>query len=158
MSLHNYISDILIKKPLSDDDIKNNNIKNIILYKDLYGKNLSKLFGKYNHIIILYPTINTSDGHWTLLYLHNGMIRYFDSYGKPADYWIHKLKLPIEPVLENLNLPYNDYQYQKNGDVSTCGRWCILRAKFSKLTDEQFKRTFSKKITLTPDEMVSLII
>ena len=83
----------IIKKPLSDDDIKQILGKSckIIMYPDLE---------KYNSIDLLLPSPNdfciilliedqnkyNISGHWVALLKYNGIYEFFDPYGNPPDF------------------------------------------------------------------------
>lgn len=172
-------------EPLTDTDIKQYfPSAKIISSSDI---------GKYNSIDQLIPTEKGSIfiiyeskpnfGHWVLFSKYPpNVLEYFDSYGGKIDApinWVNKQKqiaLDLEPYLTNLlektknkDLIYSSKNFQKqstikNGDVSTCGRHCILRAKTLEndnqgLSDYIKMMNEIKKITgFDYDEIVSGII
>ena len=61
----------------------------IITYDQLNDiKDIRQLFRNTNKIIILYLLQSKNMGHYTTLFLNKDGLNYFDSYGKPADYWL----------------------------------------------------------------------
>jgi len=140
-----------IKKQLSTDisnkDIefyfKNKNV--IMLYKDLnkYNSIYEILPNEKDFKIILIET-EPYKGHWVAILRYNDIIEQFDSYGLSIDEeldFIPPRKLrqlgQVDDLLTNLILDtmddndeciYNaDDLQQDNPNISTCGRWCILR-------------------------------
>jgi hypothetical protein len=167
MALKEYIQDVILKKCFSDQDIRKNGCYNIKLYHQLKNINsVNKLLGPEKCCMLLVPTINEYDGHWCYLFRNDrDQIEFFDSYGKHPDYWLAKSKVKTYPYLTDILLKsgepivYNEFPFQSKGnDISTCGRWAILRHKFRNLNKDRFASCFGNKITLKPDELCSLLI
>ena len=171
--LKNYIRDTLVPKSLTDTDLHRNGISNIVSYSDLENLSSINQLPLQEGLILLYQLEDENTGHWTSLFRNSdGLVEYFDPYGKKPDHWLFKMKSYNNeyPYLTQLLLQeqkdtdqpvvYNEVAFQKNGsDISTCGRWCILRLKYKNLPLDMFQKCFGfNKISLTSDELVSLII
>lgn len=144
---------------LSDGDIMELMDGNavIVRYSDIRKySTIEELLGKDDVVFILYES-RPHFGHWTVLIRdQNRQIEYFDSYGKPLDYYIDKIPEPFksesgqnEKWLSKLLLEYdgpisyNQYKFQKlDQNVKDCGRWSVLRAKLKDLPLESFKTLF----------------
>lgn len=171
--LKNYIRDTLVPKPLTDTDVHRNGIDNIVSYSDLEKLSSINQLPLEEGVILLYQLEDESTGHWCSLFRNSdGLVEFFDPYGKKPDHWLFKMKsynneypfltqlLLQEQEEENKPIVYNEVSFQKNGDdIATCGRWCVLRLKYKNLPLDIFQTYFGfNKITLTSDELVSLII
>ncbi len=113
---------------------------NILKYNDLQNKNISSIFQNNNYVILLIES-QPNNGHWVcLLRYDDGTIEYFDSYAKPIDYFINKLKhspnsIPyLSDILDNYisetnnKVIYNGLKFQVNdSDINTCGRHVVFR-------------------------------
>lgn len=153
----------------------------IITYDKLknYNKIEDLLNGNNSYCFLLYTTEALNCGHWTLLCRHNDYIEYWDSYGGTVDNplkWISnekKKELKIfEPYLQQLlkktklDVYFNpiDYQSSKDNDISTCGRYCVLRLKTILDYEMDLKAFYNMMLSLkkhynmTFDELVSDII
>jgi hypothetical protein len=129
----------------------------LTLYKNLIKYNtIDELLREARYIIILYETTKNY-GHWCCLFKNNkNSIEFFDSYGiRPDD----ELKYSTElfrkknkmnfPLLTYLllecpyNIEYNQYKLQKmTKDISTCGRWVLLRCLLSNFNIDNFYKIF----------------
>ncbi len=162
---------------LSSDDISDyldGKIK-IITYKELRKyQSIDQLLHPYDVVAILYET-RPNYGHWTLMYKMNGMIYFFDSYGLVID---DELKFVNENLREQLGesykyltrlvylspyeLDYNPYQFQDlKKNVTTCGRWVLLRYSWRELNIDQFYQLLKKlrkEYNLTYDQIVTKLI
>lgn len=127
-------------------------------------------------IVLLYE-IQKNFGHWvTILETPEG-IEHFDSYGYapdselsfiPEHYKIktHQnekslLKLLLDADEHNNQINYNNYVFQGEPPISTCGRWVILRNLLNDLTIDEFHQGVmktSQQLGITPDQLVTLII
>jgi len=94
-------ADKLIKKPLSDTDIKRilGRATKLITYPDLAKyTDINQLLPAPNDFaVILIVEDETQDvisGHWTALLKYDNVFEFFDPYGNPPDY---DLKITAEP-------------------------------------------------------------
>lgn len=106
-------------------------------------------------------------GHWCLVIEHLNDILMFDPYGASlTEQWNYvKGHFKTEPYLINLlnksgmKVYNNTEQYQGKGyEINTCGRWCILRAMYESLNEEQFYNRVVElchEMRLSPDNMVT---
>lgn len=123
-------------------------------------------------IIILYET-KPDFGHWVLITKTPEGIEHFDSYGYEPDGEFefipehfkkesnqdYKYLLHILSKRDDVN--YNQYKFQQDGDIATCGRWCIFRHMFNTLTTDQFANMViktSKQLQITPDQLVCIVV
>jgi len=160
---------------LSDDDIRrlNPNTK-ILLYEDVKKfPTIQHLLDPFDCAIILYEwkrTQETSIGHYiAVVALPDGTIEHFDSYGILPDNELKQIKnmssnykkmtgqdqqyLLKLYIKSPYQISYNQYKLQSlSDDISTCGRFAVLRTIFKNLTLEQFKDLFIGKKN-TPDEI-----
>lgn len=142
-------------RELENDPIDNFQISNydismskVLLYKDLANfDTIEGLFGNEIMIFLLYQPLQGLMGHWVLLSKFGNTIEYFCSYGNKPDYPItHWYKdgqhLFLGELLSNrkdLYIVYNAFRFQKqSSDISTCGRWCVFRARANNLPLENF--------------------
>lgn len=127
----------------------------IFMYKSLsrFIDKPEKFFSilkKNKMIFILYPTLSSYDGHWCLFIENKYGIIFFDSYGLDIDHEKHLIN-PINLIMGDslvnflkiifINTPYtyNKYPFQLLGDeVNTCGYWCVHRAIFKHLSNEDY--------------------
>lgn len=172
----------LEEEPLSDADIRNIVGHECIVapysfLRTIY--NLDQLFFRYPACILLYRT--TKDyGHWVcLVYNKNSKILYyFDSYGKPMDYWLQKQdqrtreslgqggdylsglvhRAMIYGGLNGFSVSTKALQSSDN-HVASCGRYSALRALSPNLSNEEFIRLISddKGYGTVTDKNVSLL-
>ena len=120
-------------------------------------------------IALLYETA-PGFGHWTALLTREGgrLIEHFDSYGLRPDAelkWVpeayrdafsatapHLVRLLYDT---GLPIDYSEFRLQGRGDIATCGRWVVARARNAILTAAQFAqgvRDLAKSRGETPDE------
>jgi len=131
---------------VSSEDLKNilgDDLK-IITFSDLKNYNdIYELLPKKKDYCVIFYTDDIKNGvnigHWTCLMRYKNYFEFFDSYGLTVN---EELKF-ISPdkrkrygeetdYLENLLKPvkhnYNHHDFQAwNDEVSTCGRWVIIR-------------------------------
>jgi len=171
-----------IKNPLTGSEINKalNGRAKIITYKDvLKFENIDELFKPYDAVVLLYLT-SENYGHWVALIRHPptkkyplGFIEHTDSYGIIPDEELNyapsgfrKEHNMVKPHLLDLyygsGLPveYNDNRLQKmSKEVSTCGRWVILRILFREVPLEKFVKFIktAKDLGITQDQLVALL-
>jgi hypothetical protein len=154
---------------LSDSDI-GKYIKNIVQYENLHRLNAEQLVNMLPLVILYQPNKNDPDmGHWTLLHRVPGSIEFFDSYGFRPDeefkvigyqqpHYIAKMLLKLMPLNK---ISYSPYKFQNmNDNITTCGRWVIVRNMFGSYDIDKFSRAImevSTALNITPDELVSRI-
>lgn len=136
----------------------NNNCK-IITYSKLSNfDDIDSVIGSKKYVVILFET-RKYYGHWCCLFKNNkGSIEFFDSYGiMPDDELKYSSKVfrknnnMFLPHLTYLllvcpyNIEYNNYKFQKmKKNISTCGRWCIVRCLLSDINIDDFYDLFKK--------------
>lgn len=118
-------------------------------------------------ILILYPTLSPTVGHWTIVTYHNGTLEFFDSYGIQPDH--EKLLISnnvlnrtgaslnfLTSILKKSKYDYNNYEFQEyRKGVNTCGRWCADRFNNRELSINQYKNyVLSSKGNMTLDQWV----
>jgi hypothetical protein len=147
---------------LSDSDIRHNGI-NVLLYHQLRGMTSQNVLNSLP-LAILYQ-VKPEEGHWTLLHRTPEGIEHFDPYGIVVDKefesleWKqpHYLAKILEQLSKTMQVNYNQYPFQKKDPrINTCGRWVILRHKFSDLGIDRFKRMIDEvgRVTgLTNDQI-----
>jgi hypothetical protein len=177
--------DKLLTTALSPDELRalwNKNIKGskpapkIVLYDEVIKtKSLDALFGNSNNLVVFYPGRQTNGGvfgHYVALFRNpkTNTVFFYDSYGgmpdvgqkrfSDPDLYNEKNNTLIRLFLDSgYNVDYNQYKHQKVGPIATCGRWSLLRNKFSELNNEQFNdlvKHASQKYNITPDEWAVL--
>ena len=137
-----------------------NNKINVMTYTQLANyDNIENVLGPNKAVVLLYLT-KWNYGHYTCLFLNsNNKLHYFDSYGDTPDYLLKYIpeyfreeslqKLPHLTYLLwkcKYQIEYNDYKLQKMGkNITTCGRWCIIRLLNKELSDKQFAENFINK-------------
>jgi len=162
-----------VKTPLTGIDLMNafNNKVNIFPYSKIHTfNNIDEILGKYKRVILLYQT-SLNFGHWCCLYEYCGSICFFDSYGFIPD---DELKFTPKDLKKELKqeyryltkllyesgkpIQYNEYKLQiENDNINTCGRWCIIRLKYPKISIDNFYKIFNSFKPIKPDFIISLI-
>ncbi len=151
-----------VEHPLSNSEIMQmmDGKTKIVTYPDLHMfGNIDELILPYGNFILLYEN-KPNSGHWCLIhYIGHNTIEFFDPYGGKIDSqlnWIpdkfKKISNQDYPYLSqllsdsNYRITSNPYQFQvfKQG-IRTCGRWCILRAKYCSLSIQEFRKLFQGK-------------
>jgi hypothetical protein len=138
----------------------------IITYDQLNDiKDIRQLFRNTNKIIILYLLQSKNMGHYTTLFLNKDGLNYFDSYGKPADYWLDILTKKqraeyneredeLEILLKNYVVEWNEFLLQsKNTD--TCGCFVTHRLHNSKLSEKEYMDKYFTNNKKSPDLIVA---
>tara|TARA_R110000787_G_scaffold48261_2_gene116445 strand:- start:1706 stop:2038 length:333 start_codon:yes stop_codon:yes gene_type:complete len=105
---------------------------------------------------------------------HNNTIFFFDSYGLVPDNEL-KFLIPIDLKKElNSNhryltellynsgkkVEYNQYKLQKkNGDITTCGKWCVNRLRFPEISVEEYHNIFKEASKyIQNDKLICLLV
>lgn len=145
----------------------------LVSYSDLPKyRNIDQLLDPYGRTIILYETNGIDNGHYTCVFRNKKGINYFDSYGleieEPLEYFgegVKELTNSDDNFLNKLlyqdkhKVYYNNHRLQEfKKDISTCGRWCIIRMMFPEITEHDFYKMFdeaSKESGYTKDEIVT---
>lgn len=161
----------LVDKPLSNFDIleKVDNMAKIELYPNLHKyHDIDELLGQYNACFILIQS-EPNFGHWVLVHrLPNGHVEFFNSYGGYPD---NELKNISKKYRDESNqnytylskllydcpydIDYNEYCFQKKKkNISTCGRWCIMRYFLNYVDLDDFADIFKNKYG---DEAVTIL-
>jgi hypothetical protein len=133
-------------EPLGDDTIKKYLPKaKIIKYSELKKyNNIEELLKKpLDYVIILYEQ-KINSGHWVLLSKYDNIIEFFSSYGNYIDECLNwntqeindilgqnkpYLSILLNKVKDKYDIIYNSFDFQNKNklDISTCGRWVVLR-------------------------------
>jgi hypothetical protein len=139
---------------------------------------LDDFFKTKDALIVLYEYQN-GYGHWVLIIKSvnkkgSPALEFFDSYGTMPDRHLTSFSKSIRdqygmryPKLSELLLKskypieYNNHRLQKHDPkISTCGRWCVLRALFRDEHIDKFVKRFKKKKfngkKVTPDKLAVL--
>lgn len=177
-NLPEFTSDSDIKDYLPGVKIKTySEIKNIKNIDDLIPGNCGS--------IILLLEWDVNKGHWVCLskYMEGKKVcvEFFNSYGEKPGFEVEMLSKSLNKMLDQSprdildilddsfyrkrNVIYNARKLQKEGnDIATCGKHCILRSLLLKKCDMdlkaylKFMTAMSKKLKLSPDEIVTLMI
>lgn len=143
----------------------------IVLYPQLKKyKTLDELLGADGVVFMLYEW-KRGYGHWVLLFRQGETVEVFDSYAYkpdkqfafiPQDF--RKVNDMLYPMLTKLlyesgqPIHYNNYKMQAEGeDITTCGRWLLVRWRFRGLDIDDFYKMFKyihKGSGLSFDEIV----
>lgn len=171
------------KKALSPDELKKifhqfNKHINIISYDDIIKtNNLDSLFNGDDYFIIFYPNSYSLSGglfgHYCCLIKNNDYYYFYDSYGKQPDtqkpsynkeeFYKEKQNSLIKHFINSgCIIDYNNYKHQRQGEINTCGRHCLLRCYYSQYNNDQYNQIVKflcKRYKLKNiDELVSLIM
>ena len=138
--------------------------------KLIYINDIRDLLGNDGVGIILYLT-SDHYGHWTTIFLRDGKLSYFNSYGYSPDDDFRFIKPSvrieeneIKPILFELIAKsgyiceYNNHCLQKHGsDIDTCGRHVISRIFNRHLDPNEYAKRLkhvAKINNMTTDELV----
>lgn len=156
---------------LTDEDIRTmlGSDISILNYPQLESmKDIDDMFDSKGRCILLYPNAAINAGHWCCLIRRPDSIEFFDPYGdKPEEQKnglsrtrLQELEIH-EPYLmrlmRNKRIPifYNKLGFQqKNDDVATCGRHCVVRLLYSPYDLDTYHQII-KKSGLSPDSFVT---
>jgi hypothetical protein len=177
----------IINSPLSDKQISKyfDEKPNIVMMKDISNMtSLEQVFNGYDHVVLFIAVNGPNDGHWELMYISDGELHFFDSYGYTPCQVIKDMSKQKRPLygqngnLNNLilNSPFypdkcfaNRVKYQKDNASQTCGRYVSLNyillhiyKKNGKHYDgevfQQLMKGWQKKFKKTDDYIVSYMI
>lgn len=119
-------------------------------------KNIDEIFNKKrNYMFIIYQGTGNL-GHWVVLLRRGRIIEFFDSYGDMIDTTFNWIPVKTRRELgqadsiltklligSNYKIHFNQYRYQGKRTM-TCGRWCLLRAVFIDLNEDEFHKLINK--------------
>ena len=141
----------------------------VFKYSDLVNfQTINDLFTTSNFILLLYETKQNS-GHWCCLINKPKVIEFFDPYAFIPDDQLefanikfrkcNSMELPYLTYLmynSNKTIDYNNVQLQKLAkNIQTCGYWCGIRMRESRLSNDKFAKMF---INYPVDERDNLIL
>jgi len=156
---------------------KNRSPPEVVLYESVIkAPSIEALFGRNNGIIIFYPMKqegNSTYGHYVSLIRNNKdhTIYFYDSYGEKPDVGQKKYadrnlyneennSLIRHLINSGYNVDFSQYPHQADPPISTCGRWALMRNRYSDLTNDQFNqlvKALQKKYKLKADDVPSLM-
>ena len=143
---------------IDDSAILNAINTNVLSYSDLEKYDTVDQILKNDSCVILYEnTTPDGSGHWVCIIKRNGIIHYFDPYGRilDVDKYLNGRYKALTRIL--LNSPYevyyNPYDFQKKG-VKTCGRHVITRILLKKYSIDDYKKIMSN---VNGDDLVTFI-
>jgi hypothetical protein len=170
----------IIQDPISDADIQLYLPKaKILTYNQLERfETLQDLLPHSTDFVVLLYQSSPNRGHWVCVTKHEGIVVYFDSYGKPVD---HPLTYTSRATRKQLGetqkylsqlfnrapeeVVYNPIDYQSDDpDVNTCGRHCVffilnnLKRGLTLSQYYQLMKNLNKKMGLDFDAVVSAYI
>ena len=131
------------------------------------AKNLSELINaEHPFLIILIMDNREPDakvGHYIALFLRDAgkEVVFFDSYGHALSPLLkllkhgNKINLLIKESGKRLAMNRTKFQSESN-KISTCGRWCAVRIRYSDMSNENFAR-FMKSSLLNGDQIVTML-
>jgi hypothetical protein len=136
------------RKGISDHQILEMIDTNILSYSDLEHYNNVDEILKNNSCIILYEnTTPDGNGHWVCVIKRNGIIHYFDPYGRvvDTDQYLRGRSKELLRILMNspYDVYYNRYNFQKKG-AKTCGRHVITRILLKDYSIDEYKKIMSR--------------
>jgi len=136
------------------------------MYNELrHFKTLRAASGGKPCLIVLYTMKRTGKrsqrggGHYSLILLKKGAVRYWSSYGYPVEYEI-ALSHQGNDLKRLLGKHLDDgTAYQAKDHTETCWRWCLLRAALYKMPETRFKTLFYQlnPLVKSPDDLCSLV-
>jgi len=153
---------------LSATDIRQAINTNIFHYFELQSiEDIDKLF-RNDSFVILYPIESLLRGHWVVVIRNQYGVEFFDPLGifpdKQKDYALYSNLVDTINYLSRLlknskyNLSYNEHKFQRrNDEVTTCGRWVIVRCLMRDKSLEYFNqyiRKMMKKYRIDGDKLV----
>lgn len=155
---------------LTDKDLITLYDGNFVIYNDIDKyNNIDDLF-KNDVCFILFEMARKNNGHYCVLTKRGNMVEFFDSYGVPIEQQKKFISNPdlfqaenhiIKMIKESpYKLSYNDHFFQDNDydNISTCGRWCAMRAIYKDIPLSKFKNMIIKECTkhkIMPDDYVT---
>lgn len=163
-----------INKPLQSSVLEELGFK-VVNYLDLFKYNKIEEIVDEKGVILYTPISQKQLGHYSCLWLKNNSLFYWCSYGYNLNYTASKseyMKYTVEKDEEYLItlvkefigrggvFSVNHIKFQKlDSNVSTCGRYCIIRLIKRNLTHEEFYKFFKLKIypNISNDELVTML-
>jgi hypothetical protein len=147
----------------------------IVLYPNLYKyNNIDDILGPYGACVLLFEA-KPSYGHWVCIFkINETTLEFFNPYGGFPDDSLNYIPDDFKalshqnyPILSKLllissyELTYNEHQFQqKNKDIRTCGRHCVVRLLHRHLSLEEyvdFLNNACQKFNLNYDGIVTLL-
>ena len=111
----------------------------------------------YKNVILLYES-EIGMGHWVCLFRNGNIIEHFDSYGLKPDmemefipknfknkYYGKSRHLAKLLLNSGRKIRYNQYKFQKEFPMATCGRHCACRLMLRDLSIKQYHRLIGIK-------------
>ena len=143
MSLSDFVREQLVLQRITPAWMRQNGLTHVKSAREFIPPHSTRLLlGKHDHLAVTYP-----DGRWVLLLQHSpGHYEYFDPCSS-------------SPQGGGQALETNSIAFCSSPTAAIGGKWVMLRFVFRAMTLHQFEHCFSKpRYTLTPDEMVALIV
>lgn len=162
---------------LSDEDLETILGKHIFICVYPYlneVKHIDNVFDYEGRCMLLFNTIDENAGHWCCMIKKKDTIHFFDSYGLKPDEpmkWLSEEKRD-ELDMETRRLTqllkqsgykvyYNTYEFQRDKNSTTCGRWTACRLLYKDYTLDQFYKMihhYKKKYKLESIEDVVIYL
>ena len=123
-----------VSVPLSDGDVEAfmDGEVNIVMESELRpGMTPQDLVGPHNAMMLLY---GDPDGHWVCGWMDGPTFRHFDPYGEPP-------QGDVYPGIVGGEHSATAYQ-APGGDVTTCGRHCMVRLGLRRFSDADYRESF----------------
>lgn len=145
----------------------------LLTYEELTKFNdIMDAMGPHKMLILLYE--GKFSNHWVCIFMNSdNQIEFFNPYGTEIDESLKHINPDFRkshgeefPHLTELliksdpNIPivFNDFKFQQlSNNISTCGRWVVVRLLFSKLKLCDFAKIFLDNRFYSPDDLVSLL-
>ena len=158
---------------LSSDDVMEitDNKYKFILYHDLEKyNNIDEVLGTNKGVILLFQNESSNSGHWVSLFADDDTLYFWDSYGLKMDEELKYTEfttrihngVPVAHLTHlveksNYKVISNTYRYQKwKHHTNTCGRWAATRLKLRDMSEEEFKKLFTKNKYYDPDFWITV--
>ncbi len=163
-----------INTPISSSTLEELGFK-VLNYLELNKFNQIEQFVDEKGIILYTPISQRKLGHYSCLWLKNGILSYWCSYGYNLSYTASKsdymqkspekdedymISLVRDFVKRGGNFNINTIKFQNlNESVSDCGRWCIIRLIKRELSHNEFEKWFKliKYPNMNNDELVTML-
>jgi hypothetical protein len=147
----------------------------IVLYTELHDyDNIDQILGANGACVLLFEA-KPRYGHWVCIFkIDNNTLEFFNPYGGWPDDTLCKININFRkkthqyyPYLSLLmmnsryELTYNEFAFQeKNGDIKTCGRHCVVRLMYRYLKLHEYVdllNRLAKKFGINYDAIVTLL-
>ena len=121
--------------------------------------------------ILFIPIESQMEGHYVALFLQNGILNYWCSYGYnipftiKKSFYLQETQIDDEDYLNNLikdflnrgnKMIINNHRFQKLNNSATCGRFSIIRISKKHLSNDVFMKWF-KFDNISNDELICLL-